>query len=164
VGAMMIPLYARRFREQLPDATLSIVNHLSATLYDQMRAKRLDFAIFHNAPPTPSLAINPLGNDPLYLIGPKPVGPHATTIKFVALDQLPLVMPSRLHAVRGPVELKAASLGIRLNIVLEVDILESLFQLVADGEGHTIATRNALFGRRRALTLVSQRITTPNLH
>ena len=163
VGAMMIPEYVRRFREQLPNATLSIVNYLSSALYDQMRASRLDFAIFHNPQPAPNLAITPLNDDELYLIGVTPVGKRKSTVPLAELDHLPLVMPSRLHVIRGLIELQAAGHGVSLNIVLEVDISESLFQLVADGVGHTIATRIALFGRRSRLNLVAQRITAPEL-
>lgn len=164
VGAMMIPEYVRRFREQLPNATLSIVNYLSTALYDQMRASRLDFAIFHNPQPAPNLAITPLSDDELYLIGVTPVGKRIFTVPLAELDHLPLVMPSRLHVIRGPIELQAAGHGVSLNIVLEVDISESLFQLVADGVGHTIATRIALFGRRSLLNLAAQRITAPELY
>lgn len=164
VGAMMIPEYVRRFREQLPNARLSIVNYLSTALYDQMRASRLDFAIFHNPQPAPNLAITPLSDDELYLIGVTPVGKRKSTVPLAELDHLPLVMPSRLHVIRGLIELQAAGHGVSLNIVLEVDISESLFQLVADGVGHTIATRIALFGRRSRLNLVAQRIAVPELY
>ena len=40
---------------------------------------------------------------------------------------------------------------------------KSLFQLVAEGVGHTIATRNGLFGRRASLKLQAQRIVSPSM-
>lgn len=162
VGSFMIPHYVRRFREQLPQASLSIVNHLSATLLDQIKASRLDFAIFHNPPPTPNLTMTRLSDEELYLVGPKRIGRKKTSVDFHELDGVPLIMPSRLHAIRGPVELEAARLGITLNVVLEVDIMQTIFQLVAEGVGYTIATRFPLIGRD-ASGLVAQRITTPQL-
>lgn len=163
VGSFMIPHYVRRFREELPNAHLSIVNHLSATLLDQIKASRLDFAIFHNPPPTPSLTMTPLSDEALYLVGPKAVGRKKASVDFRELDGLPLIMPSRLHAIRGPVELEAARLGISLNLVLEVDIMQTVFQLVAQGVGYTIATRFPLIDQPPSPRLVAQRITAPEL-
>lgn len=163
VGSFMIPHYVRRFRKQLPQATLSIVNHLSAALHDQIKATRLDFAIFHNPPPTAGLAITPLSEEDLYLVGTRPIGRRKSSVTFRELQGLPLIMPSRLHAIRGPVELEAARLGFELNIVLEVDIMQTVFQLAAEGVAHTIATRFPLIGRHPSKGLIAQRITEPEL-
>ena len=163
VGSFMIPHYVRRFRQELPDANLSIVNHLSATLLDQIKASRLDFAIFHNPPPTPSLTMIPLSSEALYLVGPRRIGRNKKSVNFHELDGIPLIMPSRLHAIRGPVELEASRIGITLNMVLEVDIMQTIFELVAEGVGYTIATRFPLIGRPNSNELVAQRIKAPEL-
>lgn len=163
VGSFMIPHYVRRFREQLPHAHLSIVNHLSSALDDQVKASRLDFAIFHNPQPAPSLDIRLLGNEELYLVGCKPVGRKKASVDFREMGGIPLIMPSRLHVIRAPVELEAARLGVALDIVLEVDIMQSIFQLVADGVGHTISTRFPLMGKPFSPALVAQRITAPSI-
>ncbi|MES2508505.1 MAG: LysR substrate-binding domain-containing protein [Pseudomonadota bacterium] len=163
VGSFMIPHYVRRFRQELPHASLSIVNHLSAALLDQIKASRLDFAIFHNPPPTPNLTMTPLSDEELYLIGPRRIGRRKASVDFRELDGLPLIMPSRLHAIRGPVELEAARLDITLNVTLEVDIMQTIFQLAAEGAGHTIATRFPLTGQPAKAGLFAQRITAPEL-
>ena len=163
VGSFMIPHYVRRFRQELPDANLSIVNHLSATLLDQIKASRLDCAIFHNPPPTPSLTMIPLSSEALYLVGPRRIGRNKKSVNFHELDGIPLIMPSRLHAIRGPVELEASRIGITLNMVLEVDIMQTIFELVAEGVGYTIATRFPLIGRPNSNELVAQRIKAPEL-
>lgn len=163
VGSFMIPYYVRRFREQLPNAKLSIVNHLSTALYDQLKASRLDFAILHNPPPAPALTITPLSDEELYLLGPKPVGRKKTVVDFHELDGVPLILPSRLHAIRGPVEIEAARLGISLNVILEVDIMQTILELVSEGIAYTIATRFPLIGRPPSRGLVAQRITSPEL-
>lgn len=163
VGNLIIPEYVRRFRKQLPDATLSIVNHLSSTLHDQLRASRLDFAIYHNVPLSPTLTVTPLNSEKLYLVGAKKQGRDRDTVLMRELDGLPLVMPSRLHAIRGPVEMEAIKLGISLNIEVEVDEMASVFKLVADGVGHTITTRIPLIGRDRLPRLAVQQIVKPDL-
>jgi LysR family nitrogen assimilation transcriptional regulator len=163
VGSLIVPLYVQRFRESLPDATLSIVNHLSNTLHDQLRANRLDFAIYHNVPLSSTLTVTPLSSEKLYLVGSNRIGSQKNTVDFAELDGLPIVMPSRLHAIRAPVEAEAARQGIRLNIVIEIDDMASVFQLTTDGVGHTISTRLPLLGLRGTPKLVVQQIINPQL-
>jgi LysR family nitrogen assimilation transcriptional regulator len=163
VGALMISEYVQRFSKALPDASLSVVNHLSMPLHDQVKATRLDFAIFHNPPPSPGLSVTPLGSQPLYLLGAKAVGRKKNSVTFAELDGLPLIMSSRLHALRGVIELEAARLEIALNIAWEVDVMESIFELIKAGVGYTVGTRFALLGRWGSSGLTAQRICDPDL-
>ena len=163
VGALMIPEFARRFRAQLPHTTLSIVSHLSTTLHEQLRASRLDFAIFHNSPPSPALQAESLGSEVLYLVGAKQVGRRRASVDFEELDRLPLILPSRLHAIRQPIELEAARLGVRIEVGLEIDMLDSILALVADRAGYTISTRFPLLRPDVMNSLVVQRIVSPEL-
>ncbi|MDB5963751.1 MAG: LysR family transcriptional regulator, partial [Polaromonas sp.] len=140
-----------------------ITSQLSMALHDQLRASRLDFAILHNPPSSPALAVTSLGAQDLYLVGCHALGKSAGTVPLKALHDLPLVMPSAPHATRKPLELEAGRLGITLNVFLEVDQIESLFQLVSDGVAHTVATGIAaqtIVSRRK---LVFQRIVSPKL-
>ncbi len=107
--------------------------------------------------------MTPLSDEELYLIGPRRIGRRKASVDFRELDGLPLIMPSRLHAIRGPVELEAARLDITLNVTLEVDIMQTIFQLAAEGAGHTIATRFPLTGQPAKAGLFAQRITAPEL-
>lgn len=163
VGILMIPEYVRRFAQQLPDASLSIVNHLSTTLHDQLRASRLDFAILHNPSATPDLSTVPLRAESLYLVGKRPIGKRKDKVHLKELDDLPLIMPSRLHAIRNPVELEASRIGIRINVVLEIDVLDSIFELVGEGVAHTISTRFPMLHSTRYSDLAIQQIVDPEL-
>lgn len=162
VGRVMIPALVRAFREQLPHATLAIVNLLSVALQDHMRAGRLDFAIMHTPQPSPEISVTPLSKEELFLIGPGDGADHAP-VRFAELAKLPLAIPSTLHLIRREVDREAARAGIRLNIVLEVDVVESLFDVVAAGFGHTVATKFPLLSPSAPTNLVARSLVAPSL-
>lgn len=162
VGRLLIPELVRRFRDELPSASLSIVNLLSVALQDHMRAGRLDFAIMHRPLPSREISVSTLSIEDLYLIGPGKKS-IASSVPFAHLGSLPLAIPSTLHLIRRELEREAARAGTRLNVVLEVDVLESLFDVVANGFGHTVATKFPLLSPAAPPNLVAQRLVSPSL-
>ena len=58
--------------------------------------------------------------------------------------QLPLVIPSRPNAIRMQVESEMARIGCRPSIALEIDGVSAILDLVADGAGYAILSRNAV--------------------
>lgn len=163
VGQGMVLEYARRFRERLPDATLSVTTHLSDTLHEQIRAGRMDFAIVHGTTPTSAVEITPLARQSLYAVGTKPLGPDRKTVAMRYLAKVPLVMPTGSQAVRRAVGLAAAKAGIALDIRFEVDVMDAMYTLVADGIGHSISTQIATYSIPKSKGLHVQRIVAPAL-
>jgi len=72
-------------------------------------------------------------------------------------------MPSESHAVRKTIEVAAARARIKLDVRFEVDSIESVFQLVHDGVGHTIAKQLAALDLKSARRLAIQHIVAPAL-
>jgi LysR family transcriptional regulator, nitrogen assimilation regulatory protein len=68
--------------------------------------------------------------------------PPPIALKEVA--KLPLVIPSRPNAIRMHVESEMAGIGSRPKIALEIDGVTSILELVADGAGSAILSRNAV--------------------
>jgi LysR family nitrogen assimilation transcriptional regulator len=163
VARMMIPEYVRRFREALPDATLTISNGLSGELQDQLAASQLDFAILHDPEPSLHASATLLAHHRLYLIGNRRLGSSVDTVPLSVLHNLPLIMPSEKHVVRKSVEVAAARAGVTLNVTLEVDVIEPLLELVAQGAGYTIATPVAIRGLRESDGLFVQELTNPTV-
>jgi len=58
--------------------------------------------------------------------------------------QLPLVIPSRPNAIRMLVETEMAALGLRPQVALEIDGVAAILDLVEDGAGHAVLSRNAV--------------------
>jgi LysR family nitrogen assimilation transcriptional regulator len=162
VGQGMVLEYARRFRARLPDATLSVSSHMSTALHDQIRASRIDFAIVHGDTPSSAVEITPLGEQGLFVIGTRPLGPDKKTVGMRYLAKVPLVMPSG-YAVRKTLELAAARAGISLDIRFEVDVMDAMYALVSDGIGHAVSTQIATLALPKGKGLSVQKIVAPVL-
>ncbi|MEO8858722.1 MAG: LysR substrate-binding domain-containing protein [Burkholderiaceae bacterium] len=144
---LTVPL-TRAFRLQMPEATIAISEGLSTAMQESLVTGRLDLALLYNARPTPDIEIAPLEREDLFLVqaradsrGSEAAAP-AITLKALAL--LPLVIPSRPNAIRMHVESEMARIGCRTTIALEIDGVSAILDLVADGAGCAVLTRNAV--------------------
>lgn len=145
--AITVPL-TRAFRAELPDATISIGEGLSVAMQESLVAGRLDIAVLYNAQPSSETEITPLLEEDLVLVQLRRSDPAhelsmgTTTLTEVA--QLPLIIPSRPNAIRMQVESEMAAIGCRLKIALEIDGVSAILDLVADGAGSAVLSRNAV--------------------
>ncbi|WP_332741325.1 LysR substrate-binding domain-containing protein [Hydrogenophaga sp.] len=143
---LTVPL-TRAFRAQLPEASLSISEALSVTMQEWLTTGRLDIAVLYNAQPAAEIDIHPLRDEELLLVEPRPPGlsedpPTAISLREVA--SLPLVIPSRPNAIRMQVETEMANIGCRPTVALEIDGVSAILDLVADGAGAALLSRNAV--------------------
>jgi LysR family nitrogen assimilation transcriptional regulator len=104
--------------------------------------------VLYNAQPSPEIEVSPLPDEDLLLVQARPKGlledPATEPISLKAVSQLPLVIPSRPNAIRMHVESEMASIGCRLKIALEIDGVSAILDLVADGAGSAVLSRNAV--------------------
>jgi LysR family nitrogen assimilation transcriptional regulator len=132
----------------MPDATISISEGLSVAMQESLMNGRLDIAVLYNAQSSPEIEISPLPDEDLLLVQARPQGlledPAPGTISLKAVSQLPLVIPSRPNAIRMHVESEMANIGCRLTIALEIDGVSAILDLVADGAGSAVLSRNAV--------------------
>ena len=144
---LTVPL-SRAFRQQMPEARLSISEGLSTAMHEALVNGRLDIALLYNAQPTAGLEIAPLLEEELLLVRARPPGlaedPPPPPMALADVAQLPLVIPSRPNAIRMHVEAEMANIGCRPKIALEIDGVPAILDLVADGAGCAILSRNAV--------------------
>jgi len=149
---LAVPL-AREFRQQLPEATLSISEGLTTAMQESLRTGQLDVALLYNTRSSPDLDLELLAEEPLYLIAPRPAGlpedPPPGPIPLKELAGMPLVIPTRPNAIRVQVESELARIGIKPKIALEIDGVSSILDFVADGAGMAILSRNAVITSRQ---------------
>jgi LysR family nitrogen assimilation transcriptional regulator len=131
---LAVPL-TRAFRQQLPEASLSISEGLSVTMQEWLVTGRLDIAALYNAQPTPELEIHPLYDEDLMLVEPRrpglPEDPPPPPVPLREVATLPLVIPSRPNAIRMHVEAEMANIGCRPHVALEIDGVSAILDLVA---------------------------------
>ncbi|HYF17914.1 MAG TPA: LysR substrate-binding domain-containing protein [Ramlibacter sp.] len=163
---LTVPL-SRAFRESMPDARLSISEGLSSSLEAGLVAGRLDIAVLYNAQPSRDIEATPLMDEELLLVRARPPGLHEDPppgpIDLKAVAELPLVIPTRPNAIRMHVESAMAAIGCRPNVALEIDGVSAILDLVRDGAGCAVLSRNALLHSPRPSAYTAQRIGTPPL-
>jgi len=164
--AMTVPLI-REFRQRMPDATLSISEGLSVGMHESLATGRLDIALLYNTTPSPDIELTPLVEEPLFLVQRQIGKPRARTkARYVSLREvakLPLVIPSRPNAIRMLVETEMANLGLRPQVALEIDGVAAILDLVEDGAGSAVLSRNAVATSPRPQAFSMRPIGTPGL-
>jgi LysR family nitrogen assimilation transcriptional regulator len=148
---LTVPL-TREFRAKLPQAALSISEGLSIAMQDAIINGKLDIALLYGAVPTPGLEITHLLDEELCLVQRKSERqserqsqknrPAAVSLKDVAA--LPLIIPTRPNAIRMLVEAEMANINCRPNITLEIDGVPAILDLVLDGAGCAVLSKNAV--------------------
>src|SRR4051794_21568803 len=100
---LTVPL-TRSFREQLPEARLSISEGLSSGLQEGLVGGRLDIAVLYNAQPSREVDVTPLLEEDLLLVQARPPGLHEDPppgpVPLEEVARLPLVIPTRPNAIR----------------------------------------------------------------
>lgn len=164
---LTVPL-TRAFRAQMPDANLSISEGLSTAMQESLANGRLDIAVLYNVRPSPELSITALQQEALFLVQPRGSGRLPKTgpppISLKALAGLPLVIPSRPNAIRMQVEAEMAAMGCRPLVALEIDGVSAILDLVADGAGCAVLSRNAVASSVRPGDYLLRAIRDPVLH
>ena len=144
---LTVPL-TRAFRQKLPQAQLSISEGLSTAMLENLQSGRLDIALLYNPSPLQGLEYTPLMQEELVLVQPRPPGlaedPPPPPLPLKALAELPLVIPSRPNAVRMRIESALAEQQAKPQIELEIDGVAAILDLVADGAGYAVLSRNAV--------------------
>jgi LysR family nitrogen assimilation transcriptional regulator len=164
---LAVPI-TRAVRQQLPQASVSICEGLSINMQEWLATGRLDIAVLYNAQPTPGIELTPLHEEDLVLVQPRPPGlaedppPEPITLKDIA-SQLPLVIPSRPNALRMLVESQMANIGVRPQVALEIDGVAAILDLVADGAGAALLSRNAVASSIRPSAFQMRAVTSPPL-
>ena len=163
---LTVPL-TRAFRETLPEARLSISEGLSSSLQEGLISGRLDIVVLYNAQPSRELDLSPLMEEDLVLVEARPPGlpedPPPGPIALEEVAKLPLVIPTRPNAIRMHVEAEMADIGCRPQVALEIDGVSAILDLVLDGAGYAILSRNALLNSPRPSAYTARQIGTPPL-
>ncbi|PKO56301.1 MAG: LysR family transcriptional regulator [Betaproteobacteria bacterium HGW-Betaproteobacteria-21] len=159
---LTVPL-ARKFRERLPEASLSIGEGLSVTMQESLVNGRLDIALLYNTPPSPDIDTIPLAEEDLFLVERRHPKSNLGPVELRELASLPLIIPGRPHSIRMLVEAELASIGFHPKTVLEVDGINGILDLVADGAGCAVLSMNAVTTSGKAETFTTRPIVEPRL-
>ncbi len=163
---MTVPL-TRAFRNDLPEVRLSISEGLSGAILGGLNSGHLDLVVLYNAQPSRETDVAHLLDEDLVLVRARPPGlledPPPGPIALSEVAQLPLVIPTRPNAIRMHVESEMAQIGCTPQVALEIDGVSAILDLVADGAGCAVLSRNALLNSPRPSAYTAQAIGIPPL-
>ncbi|MDM0046221.1 LysR substrate-binding domain-containing protein [Variovorax dokdonensis] len=162
--ALSVPLI-REFRQRMPDASLSVSEGLTQAMHEALAHGRLDIALLYNASPSPDIELAPLLEEPLFLVQQRGAGTagRPRPISLAELAAVPLVIPTRPNAIRMLVETEMANQGLRPQVALEIDGVATILDLVQEGAGSAILSRNAVATSSRPEAFALRPIGTPPL-
>ena len=141
------------FRQRFPRATLSVVEGLSTYTLEWLQQGRVDCAVVYNATPTPAIDLLPVLQEPLFLVSARPrsvklasprEAPLSPPLTLTQLAALPLVIPSRPHAIRMRLETVLAQAGLKPRVELEIESVPAMLDLVQRHALHAVLSRNAV--------------------
>lgn len=158
-----VPL-TRAFRQQLPDASLSITEALSSALQESVTAGRIDLALLYNPAPSADIDSVVILEEDLYLVGPaQPGGKADETVSLREVAAAPLVIPTKPNSIRMLVEAEMANIGCRPAISMEIDGVAAILDLVIEGVGLAVLSSNAILTAPRPEAFAIRRIENPPL-
>lgn len=138
----------KAFRERLPNATLSVVEGLSAYVLEWLAIGRVDCAVVYNVAPSPAVDLQPVLDEALYLVSARAEPRQGRLVGApIALDEvaeLDLVIPSRPHSVRMLLEAALAAEGRSPRVALEVQSVPAILDLVQHDALHAVLALGAI--------------------
>jgi LysR family nitrogen assimilation transcriptional regulator len=145
-----------------PGIKLKIIENHSGYLLEWVQSGHIDLAVVYDVHDLPSVTIQPLMREDLFLAGLGGSIPVAgEEIAFADLADLPLILTSEAHGLRKLVERYAETAGCQLWIKTELDALTAIKDLVASGFGYTLLPWPAIHREVRAGTLHAARVIKP---
>jgi LysR family nitrogen assimilation transcriptional regulator len=143
--SVTVPL-VKAFGRLLPNASLATVEGLFAYMLEWLIIGRVDCALVYNAPASPSVDLQPLLDDQLFLIAPlsKPARKARKSITLAELADHPLIIPSRPHSIRMSVENALAGVDRKIKVVHEIECIPAVIDLVRQGHGFGVLPLNAV--------------------
>jgi len=161
---LTVPL-ARAFRARFPQASLGMMEGMSAYITEWLVNGRIDVGLVFNPVPSPAIDIIPLLEHAMFLVGPKAdiKAGRPGPVPLRELARYPLVIPSRPNANRMRMETELSALGVRPTIAMEADGITSIIGLVLEGCGYAVLPLSSVMGDARAPLLSTRPIVNPRL-
>jgi LysR family transcriptional regulator, nitrogen assimilation regulatory protein len=158
-----------RVRAEIAGLALHLVEELSFVLLDMLARRDLDLTLAYDVPATPGLDRTPWLTEELLLVTPpahdatRDASGLSGRMGFAAALGRELVMAGRRDMVRRIVDAAAERAGLTARIAFEVQSVQAMKILVADGLGGTIMPYGTVLPELRAGTLAGYRIADARL-
>jgi DNA-binding transcriptional LysR family regulator len=158
VGLHDLPPYVKRFVQTYPQAHLHIEYSRTNKIYESVRQNLCDFGIVAYPQESRQLGIIPLESDEMVVVA-NPSHPFAATqgeVMWSALEGQRFIAFTRDIPTRRALERLLEERSIGVDVVMEVDNVETIKRSVEAGVGISIVPRRTVGQEVRAGTLIAQ--------
>jgi LysR family transcriptional regulator, nitrogen assimilation regulatory protein len=163
IGAPVVETFLKRY----PQVKLQLIDALSGYVNEWLVAGRLDLAIINGARRSAHISMDPLLTVDLFHVTLRSmVDPSERDHRTVAFDRLlgaPLILPGRHHGLRRQLDAAAQSKGAKLNVIVEIDALETLKELVQRGVAATVLPHGVVQKEAEDSTFIIRRLINPDV-
>jgi LysR family nitrogen assimilation transcriptional regulator len=163
--SVTVPL-VKAFAQLLPNAKLATVEGLSAYMLEWLTVGRVDCGLVYDALASPAVDLQPLLDEQLFLIAPRPLKASRKTRKSITVAELAdyrLIIPSRPHAMRMSVENALAAVDRKITVAHEIESIPAVIDLVRQGHGFAVLPLNAVRSTQWADAVEAKPILSPVL-
>ncbi|WP_438391819.1 LysR family transcriptional regulator [Caballeronia sp. DA-9] len=164
VAAEVITEVVRVAREQYPQVMIHAASALSGQVEQWLAEGSIDLGFVMRKGIGKDEGEDPLAVVKMCLVGP--AGDRLTLTKeldFKVLDGLPLLQPSAPSPYRASIAQTARQLGVKLNVVAEVDSLQLTKELVAARVGYALLSISAILPELKDGRLSATYIVNPEI-
>lgn len=128
------------FRQLLPKAKLRVVEESTVSIEESIITGRLDMGLIYNPIHAQDLDLDFLLKEHLYLIAPKKlkIKTDQQGVSLPEVAKLPLILPAYPNGHRRLIDAEMIKKALKPNLILEVNSVQTMFELVAKEVGCTI--------------------------
>lgn len=151
IGRLLFNKLAETFLNSYPKVTLSLTEGWTSSVLGRLRRDELSLAIVTAPPPDPLLEYTYLFTKSIYLVGRrddprlKKRSLDVRSLEVSNLGDFPLVMSGKGNGSRQLIENTAAREGVRLDIRLELESSDTLWQLLLGGQVYGLLPYSSIF-------------------
>ena len=160
---LLTPVLVEEFRQKLPGASITVSEGPSVKMREWLMNGQIDIALFYDPAPSTKLDYESIYREELLLVGRSP-GVGDTLPRRIRLAQLAeygVVLPCMPNTIRNIVDSTCRSSGVALNVVAEVNAVQTLVAVVERGENFAVLPASAIAAQVRSGTLRAARIAGP---
>jgi LysR family transcriptional regulator, nitrogen assimilation regulatory protein len=122
-----------------PAIRLRVLMGYTGTLQNWLEQNETDAALLYDPKPSPILAVTPLVEEKLWIVGLPEMGFSADQpVSLADVADLPMILPNAPHGIRTLVAQSCVDAGIELTVTAETNAMSVQKGLVAGGHGVTI--------------------------
>ena len=168
-AALALPLL-QLVRTRFPGIVLHINENFGGVISELVMTGKMDMALIYQSGPIRGVKFEPMFEEELFLLSSRRIASgQDRDVSLVALEGVPLLLPSRIHTIRKLVDSAFERAGIVANLVAEIESAATLASAVDSGIGATIlpwSSASAIADSQRRANgreLYISRITEPSL-